>query len=127
VIKVPLGPDDLKGDERLASACREIMAEQAKLAESAEPGPLPELIGRIQTTAGPAIALANAGMPLSEVGSSGRTSADILELAIQAVSACSRLSTRAPFHGNLTPNNILVDDRGKVRFTDPVTPSFRRY
>jgi hypothetical protein len=125
VIKVPLEASDFPENDRLAAACRTIMAEQAKLSESGATPGLPKLLGRLDGT--PGVVFAHAGIPLAEVASQGRPTTDLLELADRALDALVAITKNAPFHGNLTGANILVDDRGKVTLTDPITPTFRRH
>ncbi len=125
VIKVPLSQGELGGDARLAEACRTIMAEQGKLAETEGVSCLPELVGRMKEGGG--IVFANAGLPLAEVGTRGKSTGDILLLVSKALDGLKSLSAHTTFHGNLTTANILVDDRGNVTLTDPVTPTFRRH
>ncbi|HCH65917.1 MAG TPA: hypothetical protein DFR83_24155, partial [Deltaproteobacteria bacterium] len=125
VIKVPLQAADLGGDARLEDACRTIMAEQAKLAESSALGCLPEFLGRLAER--PGIICAHVGTPLSEVGTRGKHTGELLTLVARAIDGLKDLSAQKPFHGNLTSGNILVDERGNVTLSDPVTATFRRH
>jgi len=127
VIKRALQAGDLGGDEKLAATCREILAEQGALAEGQRTTALPALQARIPDGDSSALVFAWAGVPLAERATAAASTSDLLELAVRAIDALKALTSVIPFHGNLTAGNLLIDDRGQVFVTDPITPTFRRH
>ncbi len=127
VIKVPLTASQLGGNEQLARACIDILGEQASLAEGNTHRAIPPLKARLLVQGAPALVFPACGVPLTERATNGLSTADFLDLTIQAIRVLEEYSKGSHFHGNLTANNVLVDDRGRVYLTDPVTPTFRRY
>lgn len=128
VIKVALTADDLGGSEALGRATQTIMGEQIRLAEAFKGSEHPTLPAFLASIAEPPAAVFEwGGLPLVERASSAASTADLLSLAQKAVDTLGRLSTELRCHGNLVPGNLLVDDRGAVRLTDPATPTLRRH
>ncbi len=135
VLKVPLAPDDLRGDtpapESFFAACRECLVEQARLYEQGQLPFMPKLEARFTTPDGqPAMLLprmtrslqtrVEENLPLSAL-------IDVLVAVAQEVRqlAQSGLAGGA-FHGNLRPSNVLFNERGDVFLSDVATPAVRR-
>ncbi len=128
-LKVPLSTAELpEGAAHLAPVCRDILLEQGRLLAQ---HPLPFLApieSSFTTAAGvPVLLLPRQGHNLERKLSSGCSLEELTALCIQVTTALRDLSELLPSHGNLTPANVLIDERGRVRLMDPLTDTARRH
>ena len=110
-LKVPLSQDELPANAaHLASACREILLEQARLLSNNRHPFLPPIDSRITTDQGvPALLMQRQPLNLERRLSSGCRLDELLSLCAQLVVAVRELGSILPGgHGNLTPENVLL-------------------
>ena len=129
VLKVPLGPDDFRGEipaaEAVYAACREAVLEQARLYADGRYPFLPRLEARLTLPDGaPGYIIPRLPDTLERRMTEGLPTANLLDLTYAAL----RLIRQLPdgFHGDLRPTNVLLNDRGEVFLTDIATPAVRR-
>ena len=128
-LKVPLSQDELPANAaHLASSCREILLEQARLLSNNRHPFLPPIDSRITTDQGvPALLMHRQPLNLERRLSSGCSMDELLSLCAQLVVAVRELGSILPGgHGNLTPENVLLSEQGRVMLTDPLTDTARR-
>ncbi|MFT5684907.1 MAG: hypothetical protein ACI8RZ_005852 [Myxococcota bacterium] len=123
-LKVPLSQDDLPAHaSHLASVCREILMEQARLLTD---NPLPFLLpidSQITTTDGtPGLLLPRQPLNLERRLSGGYSMDELLNLCQDLAEAVRDLGRLLPGHGNLTPTNVLMTEQGRIMLSDPLTP-----
>ncbi len=127
VLKVPHGPEDLDGDDNLAETCRTVLLEQARLLEKGEVEGLQVYGGRFSLPDGtPVLVLPRAHATLEQRIAAGCSFEELVAISVGVVERLGRLADPVPFHGDLHPANVLLDERGQVTLADPVTPTLHR-
>lgn len=128
VIKVPYSAADLGGDEALATACRDILIEQARWqAEGKLPGTVPVLDRFVLPDGRPALLMPKKGQSFERRTGQSLSTEEILNIGLNVLARLQELSVHTQVHGNLKPGNVLITDSGEVLLADVVTPHFRRY
>jgi hypothetical protein len=136
VLKVPLAPEDLRGDgaapDVFFNGCREALMEQARLYEQGQLPMLPRLEARFTAPDGqPAILLPRLGDSLERRIAAGLPVGALIDVLLSVAREVRRLSAEgagAPgVHGGLRPQNILFSDSGEVILTDLATPAVRKH
>jgi hypothetical protein len=147
VLKVPLGPDELGGRDRLAKVCSAILTEQGAFLEAnrgrgfvglermVEIAPhdagarvfaVGEVPGVDLQTFTPALVLPKLHTSLDRRIAGGATLDESLRILLLVL---QRLIDGRPallVHGALKHQNVLLDDRGQVVLSDAATPTLRR-
>ncbi len=145
VLKVPLGPDELGGRERLVAVCRTILAEQGAFLEANrgrgfvglermvdvaphDPGPrtfaVGELPGLEPQTHVPALVLTKLQTSLDRRIAGGATLDESLRILLLVLQRLAESRPTLHAHGALKHQNVLLDDRGQVVLSDVLTPTF---
>jgi serine/threonine protein kinase len=128
-LKVPLSQDELPANAaHLATACRDILLEQARLLSKNRHPFLPPLDSCITTDQGvPALLMQRQPLNLERRLTSGCSMDELMSLCAQLVVAVRELGAILPGgHGNLTPENVLLSEQGRIMITDPLTETARR-
>jgi hypothetical protein len=127
VLKVPHAAADLEGDVRLAETCRTILLEQARLLSSGEVEGFVHAAGRFSLPDGtPVLVLPRAASTFEQRIAAGCSFEELIATCVGIVKRLRGLGGPVSFHGDLHPGNVLLDDRGQVLLTDPVTPTLQR-
>ena len=136
VLKVPLGPEDLRGEgaapDVFLNSCREALMEQARLYEQGQLPMVPRLEARFTAPDGqPAMLLPRLGESLERRIAAGLPVGALLDHLLTVCREVRRIppsGAKSPgIHGGLRPQNILLSDKGEVLFTDLATPAVRRH
>jgi len=131
VLKVPLAPEDFRGEipgaEAFFAACREALLEQARLYEQAAHPFLPRLEARLTLPDGtPAIVLPRFPESLERRMADALPIGALLDTLLGVAKLLRELGGDPGLHGGLRPSNVLFNERGEVFLTDLATPSVRR-
>ncbi len=136
VLKVPLAPEDLRGDgaapDVFFNGCREALMEQARLYEQGQLPMLPRLEARFTAPDGqPAMLLPRLGESLERRIAAGLPVGALIDVLLAVAKEVRRMppeSAGAPgVHGGLRPQNILFSESGEVILTDLATPAVRKH
>lgn len=135
VLKVPLGPEDMKGDggapESIFAASRDALMEEARLYEQGRLPFLPRIEARFTAPDGqPAMLLPRLADSLERRIQDGLGVGPLIDVLVRVCTHVRALAasgaTGAPLHGGLRPNNILFTESGEIVLTDVATPAVRR-
>lgn len=132
VLKVPLAPEDFRGEipgaEPFFAACREALLEQARLYEQAHLPFLPRLEDRFTLADGqPALLLPRFPESLERRIAEGLPVGALLETLLGVARLVRELGANPGLHGGLRPSNILFNERGEIFLTDLATPAVRKH
>lgn len=119
VLKVPLGPADLR-DPGLSRVCREGAQEQIRLLQRGGLPHLPRLEAVVDLDDGPGLLLPRYPVSLARRLEGGMPLSSAVQLVERVTAA---LAGAGQIHGNLRPSNLLLNDRGEPVLTDVLTPS----
>lgn len=134
-LKVPLGPEDVRGDasspDAAFTAAREALMETARLYEQGGLPFLPRLEARFTLPDGqPALLLPRYADSLEKRLAEGLPIGQLLDVLLQVVRQVRQLagSSGVPggVHGGLRPSNVLFTERGEVVLSDIATPAVRK-
>jgi serine/threonine protein kinase len=127
VLKVPHSAADLDNDESLFEACRTIALEQARLLESGDVPGFVQCDARFSLPDGtPVLVQPRAHTTFAQRIAAGCSFEELVATCVGVVKVLRGLKEPLPFHGDLHPGNVLLDERGQVLLADPVTPTLRR-
>jgi serine/threonine protein kinase len=131
VLKVPLAPEDFRGEipggEAFFAACREALLEQGRLYEQAQHPFLPRLEARLTLPDGtPALVLPRYPESLERRMADALPIGALLETLLGVAKLLRELGGDPGLHGGLRPSNVLFNERGEIFLTDLATPSVRR-
>lgn len=125
-LKVPLRARDVT-DSRSVTASREVVTEMGRVLAQGAPG-LIALENRFSLEDGsPVLVLPRFPATVERRLASGCTLEELLTTTVQVIRRLREAGSALPVHGNLKPTNLLLDERGGVWLSDPVTAAMRRH
>jgi hypothetical protein len=132
VLKLPLGPEDFRGEvpgaDAFFAACREAVLEQARLYEQGQFTFLPRLLDRFMLPDGqPALVLPRFPESLERRMADGLPIGSLLDTLLGVAKLLRELAGTAGLHGGLRASNILFNERGELFLTDLATPAVRKH
>ncbi|MEN9786303.1 MAG: hypothetical protein RLZZ299_1567 [Pseudomonadota bacterium] len=133
VLKVALGPEDLRAEApaALAALSREAVLEQARLYETTQSTFLPRVQDRVSLPDGrPGYLVPRYATSLERKLVEGMSFGALVDVLLQVVRLIRQLEAVggavSGVHGGLRPGDILFNERAEIVLTDVATPAARR-
>lgn len=131
VLKVPLGPEDFRGEipggDTFFAACREALLEQVRLYEQGQLTFLPRVEDRFTLPDGtPAVLLPRYPDSLERRMAEALPIGSLLDTLLGVCKHLREVAAGPGLHGGLRPSNVFFNERGEIFLTDLATPALRK-